>query len=181
MFCPYLDSNVKNEDSNYDEAFWVNVSTDSKENYGSVVARTKDVYKRQVINSDKESVVENTLRTLNMQVDLFEAMNYEDGKMVIHIGGAKGGKDLASDRFIYNLKKFPQRITNRLILENDDKTFNAEEVLKICKQDVYKRQVIYGLKPRALKFKNLGFHEIFHIFILLGSLAHFFAVFKYVI
>lgn len=41
--------------------------------------------------------------------------------------------------------------------------------------------VIYGLKPRALKFKNLGFHEIFHIFILLGSLAHFFAVFKYVI
>ena len=87
-----------------------------------------------VINSDKESVVENTLRTLNMQVDLFEAMNYEDGKMVIHIGGAKGGKDLASDRFIYNLKKFPQRITNRLILENDDKTFNAEEVLKICKQ-----------------------------------------------
>ena len=49
-----------------------------------------------VINSDKESVVENTLRTLNMQVDLFEAMNYEDGKMVIHIGGAKGGKDLAS-------------------------------------------------------------------------------------
>ena len=87
-----------------------------------------------VINSEKESVVENTLRTLNMQVDLFEAMNYEDGKMVIHIGGAKGGKDLASDRVIYNLKKFPQRITNRLILENDDKTFNAEEVLKICKQ-----------------------------------------------
>ena len=23
MFCPYLDSNVKNEDSNYDEAFWL--------------------------------------------------------------------------------------------------------------------------------------------------------------
>lgn len=41
--------------------------------------------------------------------------------------------------------------------------------------------VIYGLKPEALKFKNLGFHEIFHIFILLGSLCHFFAVFKYVI
>ena len=25
MFCPYLDSNVKNQDSNYDEAFWVKV------------------------------------------------------------------------------------------------------------------------------------------------------------
>ena len=41
--------------------------------------------------------------------------------------------------------------------------------------------VIYGAKPKALQFKKLGFHEIFHIFIILGSLCHFFAVFKYVI
>lgn len=87
-----------------------------------------------VINSDRESVVENTLRTLNMQVDLFEAMNYEQGKLVIHIGGVKGGKDIALDRFINNLKNFPKRITDRLILENDDKTFNAKEVLQICEK-----------------------------------------------
>lgn len=41
--------------------------------------------------------------------------------------------------------------------------------------------VIYALKPSSLKFKNLGFHEIFHIFILLGSLCHFISVFEYVI
>lgn len=41
--------------------------------------------------------------------------------------------------------------------------------------------VIYGFKPKSLNFKHLGFHEIFHIFIILGSLSHFFAVFKYVI
>ncbi|MFR1077415.1 hemolysin III family protein [Romboutsia timonensis] len=41
--------------------------------------------------------------------------------------------------------------------------------------------IIYGLKPKALRFKNLGFHEIFHIFILLGSLCHYIAVFEYVI
>lgn len=87
-----------------------------------------------VINSDRESVVENTLRTLNMQVDLFEAMNYEQGKLVIHIGGAKGGKDIALDRFINNLKNVPKRITDRLILENDDKTFNAKKVLQICER-----------------------------------------------
>lgn len=87
-----------------------------------------------VINSDRENVVENTLRTLNMQVDLFEAMNYEQGKLVIHIGGAKGGKDIALDRFINNLKNVPKRITDRLILENDDKTFNAKEVLQICER-----------------------------------------------
>ena len=66
-----------------------------------------------------------------MQVNLFEAMNYKDGKMVIHVGSSKGGKDIASQRFIENLNKFPKKITNRLLLENDDKTFNTIEVLKI--------------------------------------------------
>ncbi|WP_243356090.1 PAQR family membrane homeostasis protein TrhA [Bacillus litorisediminis] len=41
--------------------------------------------------------------------------------------------------------------------------------------------VIYGAKPKFLEFKHLGFHEIFHIFILLGSLCHFLCVFFYVL
>ncbi|WP_075981174.1 PAQR family membrane homeostasis protein TrhA [Bacillus massilinigeriensis] len=41
--------------------------------------------------------------------------------------------------------------------------------------------VIYGIKPKFLPLKHLGFHEIFHIFILLGSLAHFLSVYLYVI
>ena len=41
--------------------------------------------------------------------------------------------------------------------------------------------VIYGVKPKYLKFKHVGFHEIFHIFVLLGSLTHFLCVFNYVI
>jgi len=86
-----------------------------------------------VINSDRESVVENTIKTLNMQVDLFEAMDNEEGKLVIHIGGAKGGKEVAINRFIENLGKFPSRIKERLILENDDKIFSAKDVLHISK------------------------------------------------
>jgi hemolysin III len=41
--------------------------------------------------------------------------------------------------------------------------------------------VIYGAKPKMFKFKHWGFHEIFHIFIMLGSLSHFLSVFLYVI
>lgn len=41
--------------------------------------------------------------------------------------------------------------------------------------------VIYGAKPSKLKIGQWGFHEIFHIFILLGSLSHFICVFTYVI
>jgi len=41
--------------------------------------------------------------------------------------------------------------------------------------------VIYGAKPKFLETKYLGFHEIFHIFILLGTLSHFLTVYLYVI
>lgn len=41
--------------------------------------------------------------------------------------------------------------------------------------------IIYAIKPRFLSFKYAGFHEIFHIFILLGSLCHFLAVYFYVL
>ncbi|WP_315169628.1 PAQR family membrane homeostasis protein TrhA [Metaclostridioides mangenotii] len=41
--------------------------------------------------------------------------------------------------------------------------------------------VIYAVKPKFLKFRNFAYHEIFHIFILLGTLTHYICVFKYVI
>ena len=41
--------------------------------------------------------------------------------------------------------------------------------------------IIYGLKPKFLEFKHFGYHEIFHIFILLGSFAHFLSVYCYVL
>lgn len=41
--------------------------------------------------------------------------------------------------------------------------------------------VIYGIKPKKLTFGAFGFHEIFHIFIMLGSLCHFISVFFYII
>ncbi len=40
--------------------------------------------------------------------------------------------------------------------------------------------IIYGLKKPNL-FKDFGFHEIFHIFVLLGSACHYWAVLRYVL
>jgi len=41
--------------------------------------------------------------------------------------------------------------------------------------------IIYGTKPRFIQSKYLGFHEIFHIFILIGTLSHFLCVYMYVL
>jgi hemolysin III len=41
--------------------------------------------------------------------------------------------------------------------------------------------IIYGAKPKFLQSRFMGFHEIFHIFIMLGSTAHFLCVYMYVL
>lgn len=87
-----------------------------------------------VVNSIREEVVSSAERNLWSHVKLFEDLEYPDGKMVLHIGGAQGGKEEAINRFINNFKKFPREITSRLMLENDDKTFTSVEVLSICKE-----------------------------------------------
>lgn len=87
-----------------------------------------------VINSIREEVVVNSERNLWNHVHLFEDLNYPNGKMVLHIGSAQGGKEEAIKRFVNNFKSFPKEITSRLMLENDDKTFTSSQVLSICKQ-----------------------------------------------
>ena len=87
-----------------------------------------------VINSTKKDVVESTLRNLKAQAELFDDLNYPYGKMVLHVGSSQGGKEESIDRFINNLKLFPQNITDKLIIENDDKTFTAKDVLDLCKR-----------------------------------------------
>lgn len=41
--------------------------------------------------------------------------------------------------------------------------------------------LIYNLKPNISLFKNFQHHEIFHVFVMLGSLAHYLCVLIYVI
>lgn len=58
-----------------------------------------------VINSNNPQVVENTIINLSRQVEWFEDMKYKEGKMVIHVGGATGGKERAITRFVDNFLK----------------------------------------------------------------------------
>ena len=40
--------------------------------------------------------------------------------------------------------------------------------------------IIYAIKRPTLNLKLIGFHEIFHIFIMLGSTCHFILMFRYI-
>ncbi|GIM28029.1 UV DNA damage endonuclease [Clostridium polyendosporum] len=86
-----------------------------------------------VLNSNRDEVVENTIRNLWFHAHFFEDMEYSEGKMVMHVGGGVGGKEKALERFKANFNKTPQEISSRIIIENDDKTFTTKEVLELCK------------------------------------------------
>lgn len=85
-----------------------------------------------VINSLNDQVVINTKRELLHQSKIFDYMGYKDAKMVIHINNKQGGKKKAIERFINNFKNFPNIITDKIILENEDKSYTAHDILKIC-------------------------------------------------
>ena len=40
--------------------------------------------------------------------------------------------------------------------------------------------VMYGLKKPNI-WPDFGFHEVFHVFVMLGSLCHYYAVFRYIL
>ncbi len=87
-----------------------------------------------VLNSVNESVIESSIRTLEHQLDLFDLFDIEHGKLVLHVGGKAGGKEAALERFVHTFERLPSRLQRALILENDDKTYSASDVLGLCQR-----------------------------------------------
>lgn len=87
-----------------------------------------------LLNSPKEYVLKNSIRDLEYHDKLFSAMNLTAAKLVIHVGGVYDNKYEAVKRFIDNFKILPETLKRRIIIENDDKSYTAHDVLKICQE-----------------------------------------------
>lgn len=89
-----------------------------------------------LINSASEKVLEESVKDLDYHVKIYEAMGLEDYryKLVMHVGGLYKNKKTSIERFEENYVKLPDRIRKRIILENDDKSYTAADVLGICKR-----------------------------------------------
>lgn len=84
-----------------------------------------------VLNSENEEVVKNSKRILKFIDKIYQVMNM-NSFMILHLGSGTPTKEEAKARFIKNFKKLPKRIREEIILENDDRTFHALDVLEIC-------------------------------------------------
>ncbi|MHB8062080.1 MAG: UV DNA damage repair endonuclease UvsE [Ruminiclostridium sp.] len=89
-----------------------------------------------ILNPIKKEVLEGSIRDLDYHVNLFEALGLNDYryKLVLHVGGVYDDKEKAIERFKQNFVMLPDRIRKRIILENDDKSYTAADVLSICEE-----------------------------------------------
>ena len=85
-----------------------------------------------VLSSDSDAVVENSVKILKMHartMDLLNQPRSEWAAMTIH-----GGKSNRSDRMVENIKKLPEEIRFRIVLENDEYAYSSAEILDICRR-----------------------------------------------
>ncbi|MFB5193808.1 UV DNA damage repair endonuclease UvsE [Neobacillus sp. KR4-4] len=89
-----------------------------------------------LFTSPQTKITENAVVDMRYHYRMFEAMGLEqEGLINIHIGGAYGDKQKTLPRFHQNLTTLPAPIKQVMTLENDDKTYNAEETLAACEKE----------------------------------------------
>ncbi len=70
-----------------------------------------------------------------MQASLLDAMELgPDAVVVLHVGGAAGGRRAAADRFRAGLDELSERARARLVIENDDRTFGVADVVEFARR-----------------------------------------------
>ena len=86
-----------------------------------------------VLNSPTEDIVERAITDLVYHDKILAALGTDPtNKIVLHVGGIYGDKEAALDRFDENFQSLPVSVQNRLIIENDDRLYNIEDVLTLA-------------------------------------------------
>jgi len=85
-----------------------------------------------VLNSEDPAVRDGAIRDLELQAGLMDAMGLgPEAVVVLHVGGAAGGHEAGLDRFLAGFERLSERARERLVIENDDRTYALGHVLAL--------------------------------------------------
>ncbi len=85
-----------------------------------------------VLNSESPAVVDSAIRDLEVQAQLLDLMGQpEEAVVVLHVGGAAGGVQAGTERFLRGFERLSERARARLVVENDDRTYALADVLAL--------------------------------------------------
>jgi len=85
-----------------------------------------------VLNSEREPVVRSAVQELELQAMIAEMIGAD--VIVLHAGGAAGGREAALERLERGLPLLSSRVRERLALENDDRSFTPRSMLPLCER-----------------------------------------------
>ena len=90
------------------------------------------------LGSPRQIVIDKSFKDLEYHADVLDLLGFQydtphgrNSVMVIHGGGIYGDKQGAVKRWIVNYHKLPDKIKNRLVLENCEKCYSIIDCLKI--------------------------------------------------
>lgn len=88
-----------------------------------------------VLNSEDARVVDLAVEELEVQAELMDGMGLgPEAVVVLHVGGAAGGRDAALARFEAGFERLSDAARARLVIENDDRTFGLQDVLELSRR-----------------------------------------------
>lgn len=85
-----------------------------------------------ILNSTNKDVINASIEILKYHISILKALNIKKPIIILHIGSNVFGKSNSIKRFINTFNILPEEIKKSIALENDDKIFNAKDVLYIC-------------------------------------------------
>lgn len=86
-----------------------------------------------VLNSPNEDVVRRAIDDLNYHSKVLDSLGVGiEHKIILHIGGVYNDKKSAISRFVTNFNNIDGSVKDRIVLENDDKSFDICDVLEIA-------------------------------------------------
>lgn len=104
-----------------------------------------------VLNSINPSVVASSIIILNNHKNILKLLGI-DSSLVLHVGSGVNGKEESINRFIYNFNKLDASIKKLIIIENDDKIFNVEDILNLCNK--IKRPMALDYHHHMINYSN---------------------------
>jgi len=88
-----------------------------------------------VLNSPKDEVVRAAMADLEYHNKILDGLGLDSShKIILHIGGGYGDHRAAMERFVHNVKELKPGLRDRLVIENDQRTFQIAEVMDISQR-----------------------------------------------
>ena len=87
-----------------------------------------------ILNSTKCEIVDNSIYSLNYHYSILKALDIKNPIIILHIGSSVLGKENSIKRFINNFNKLPDYLKKCIAIENDDKTYNVLDTLRLCQK-----------------------------------------------